>query len=253
MFAITKIIVASLAVGAVQALPQRLGARQASSASDIAASLLTAPTAVQRFQRLLTQGEGDNIELKSADELRKVTVFPFKKNNNTQGGNAVASNAGNFPILIDLGISTTVGFMNPCGINSPHIHPRATEFLTLVEGEKLEFGYVLENQIVGPMKNPEVAGYLNKFEGTVFPQGSIHYQFNNNCNNAIFVASLSSEDPGTSQIAQNFFALNPQVLDATLNITQIDGKDIDQFAKGLPANLVKDVKVCMAKCSGKPY
>ena len=68
------------------------------------------------------------------------------------------------------------------------------------------------------MKNPEVAGYLHKFDGTVFPQGSIHYQFNNNCEDATFVATLNSEDPGTSQIAQNFFALNSQVVDATLGL-----------------------------------
>jgi hypothetical protein len=32
------------------------------------------------------------------------------------------------------------------------------------------------------------------------------------------VATLNSEDPGTSQIAQNFFALNSQVVDATLGL-----------------------------------
>ncbi|KAG9190175.1 hypothetical protein G6011_08263 [Alternaria panax] len=265
MFTIAKIFVASLALGAVQALPQRLGARQdvvasASSAApaapaatpDIFDDLLTAPTAIKRFQRLLTQGSGNDIELVNEDDLRKATVFTFDRNSTppagSLGGVAVAANVGNFPILTNLGISTTVGFLGPCGINSPHVHPRATEFLTLVEGERLEFGYVLENALVGPMKNPEIAGFLNKFDGTVFPQGSIHYQFNNNCQPATFVATLNSEDPGTSQIAQNFFALNPQVVDATLNATQINGLDIDKFAKTLPANLVQDVKVCLATC-----
>ncbi|KAI5380019.1 hypothetical protein J4E82_001092 [Alternaria postmessia] len=265
MFTITKVIVASLALGAVQALPQRLGARQdmvasASSAAPAAASspavnfgaLLTAPTAVKRFQQLLTTGPPDNAELLTGKDLRKATVFTFSNTTTppkgSTGGVAVQANIEKFPILTGLGISTTVGFLKPCGINSPHVHPRATEFLTLVEGDNLEFGYVLENAIVGPMKNPEVAGYLHKFDGTVFPQGSIHYQFNNNCEDATFVATLNSEDPGTSQIAQNFFALNPQVVDATLNATQINGKDIDKFAKTLPANLVQDVKVCLAKC-----
>ncbi|CAI9637807.1 spherulin-1b precursor [Alternaria burnsii] len=263
MFTITKVIVASLALGAVQALPQRLGARQdmvasASSAApaapsstpDIFDDLLTAPTAIKRFQRLLTTGPSNDAELLTGDALRNATVFTFTKpaKKSTPGGTAVAANIGTFPILTGLGISTTVGFLEPCGINSPHVHPRATEFLTLVEGENLEFGYVLENQVVGPMKNPEIAGYLKKFQGTVFPQGSIHYQFNNDCKDATFVATLNSEDPGTSQIAQNFFALNPQVLDATLNATQINGKDIDKFAKTLPANLVQDVKVCLARC-----
>jgi hypothetical protein len=125
-------------------------------------------------------------------------------------------NIGNFPILTGLGISTTVGFLNPCGINTPHLHPRATEFLTLVEGSNLEFGFVLENALVKAGENPEVAGYLNKFEGTIFPQGSIHYQFNNNCERATFFAALSSEDPGTNSAAQALYALNADVVNATL-------------------------------------
>jgi hypothetical protein len=155
--------------------------------------------------------------------------------------------------LTGLGISTTLGFMEPCGINTPHVHPRATEFLTLVEGKNLKFGYVLENGlVVGKGKNPEIAGTLNKFEGTVFPQGSIHFQFNDNCEKAVFVAALNSEDPGTNQVAQGFFALNNQVLDATLGFPkEINGKNIGDFAKDIPANLAQDMKVCLAKCNPK--
>lgn len=129
------------------------------------------------------------------------------------------------------------------------MHPRATEFLTLVDGSNLKFGYVLENGLVGAGQNPEVAGALNKFEGTVFPQGSIHFQFNDNCAAATFVASLNSEDPGTSQVAQNFFALNAGVVNATLGFPKtIDGKNIEEFRKLIPANLAQDVDVCLARC-----
>jgi hypothetical protein len=44
----------------------------------------------------------------------------------------------------------------------------------------------------------------------------VHYQFNNNCDNATFVAALNSEDPGTNQVAQALFALNTDVVNATL-------------------------------------
>jgi len=266
MFTITNIVVASLALGAVQALPQHIHARQDNATStpaapaapvstpDIFDDLLTAPTAIKRFQRLLTVGEGpEGPELLKGDDLRKATVFTFDRNMapppGAEGGVAVAANIGNFPILTGLGISTTVGVLEPCGINTPHVHPRATEMLTLVEGEKMEFGFVLENALVGPKQNPEVAGYLNAFEATVFPQGSIHYQFNNNCKPATFVAALNSEDPGTSQIAQNFFALNSEVVDATLGFPgQINSKNIDEFGASLPANLARDARACMAKC-----
>ena len=106
MFTITKVIVASLALGAVQALPQRLGARQdmvasASSAApaapsstpDIFDDLLTAPTAIKRFQRLLTTGPSNDAELLTGDALRNATVFTFTKpaKKSTPGGTAVAA------------------------------------------------------------------------------------------------------------------------------------------------------------------
>lgn len=111
---------------------------------------------------------------------------------------------------------------------------------------------MLENGLVKAGDNPEIASYLNKFEGTVFPQGSIHFQFNNNCEKATFVATLNSEDPGTSQVAQNFFALNSGVVNATLGFpSSIDGKNIEEFRKYIPANLAQDIDVCLAKCNAQ--
>jgi hypothetical protein len=135
---------------------------------------------------------------------------------------------------------------------SSHVHPRATEFLTLVEGSNLSFGYVLENGLVAAGQNSEVAGTLQKFEGTVFPQGSIHFQFNDNCEKAVFVASLNSEDPGTNQVAQGFFALNASVVSATLGLPkEVNGKNIEEFRKIIPTNLAQDIDVCLAKCNKK--
>lgn len=79
--------------------------------------------------------------------------------------------------------------------------------------------------------------------------GSIHFQFNDACESATFVASLNSEDPGTSQVAQNFFALDAGVVNATLGFPKtIDGKNIEQFRKAIPPNLAQDVDNCFVKC-----
>lgn len=257
----TKIIILALGtIGSVQALPQSMSASSPTPTTTSAApeatndqaqlfrDLFTAPTAIKRFQRLLTQGS----TLLTGDALKALTVFSF--NNATpapgaKGGATKSANIETFPILTDLGISTTVAFLEPCGINTPHVHPRATEFLTLVEGSNLKFGYVLENGLVAAGQNQEIAGTLNKFEGTVFPQGSIHFQFNDNCEDAVFVAALNSEDPGTSQIAQNFFALDEHVVNATLGFpSTIGGKNIEEFRKYIPANLAQDVDGCLKRC-----
>ena len=84
--------------------------------------------------------------------------------------------------------------------------------------------------------------------------GSIHYQFNPECEPATFVAALNSEDPGTSQVAQNFFNLNAGVVNATLGFPKtIDGKNIETFRKAIPANVAQDIDNCLAKCKKPAY
>lgn len=86
MFTVTKVIVAALAIfNAVNALPQPQAAQASSTSTAPAApaptedqaqlfrDLFSAPTAIKRFQRLLTQGE----TLLTGDALRKLTVFSF--------------------------------------------------------------------------------------------------------------------------------------------------------------------------------
>jgi hypothetical protein len=147
-------------------------------------------------------------------------------------------------------MSMTIGTLEPCGINTPHIHPRATEFLILVEGSNLRFGSVLENGLVAPGQSQEIAGHLDKLQATMFPPGSMHYQFNDACERATFVASFNSEDPGTSQMAQNLFSLNSEVVNATLGFPRtVNGISIDEFRRALPPNLALDVQGCMARCS----
>ena len=46
--------------------------------------------------------------------------------------------------------------LRPCGLNTPHTHPRATEFLFVISGTALEVGFIEENG----------ARYVNN---TVFP------------------------------------------------------------------------------------
>lgn len=141
---IVKFFVAALAAGVATALPQPQAAASAAPAAPAAnandaliADLKDAPTAVDRFKKLLTGADG---KLLKGDDLNKKVVFDFNNPTATSdGGRVSAANIKNFPILTDLGISTTVAFLGACGINTPHIHPRATEFLTVVSGN-VDFG-----------------------------------------------------------------------------------------------------------------
>jgi hypothetical protein len=83
MFTVTKVVIAAVALGAVQAFPQSHVYQPSAVSSappaptstpDIFDDLLTAPTAVKRFQRLLVDGAQ---KLITGEALRKMIVFTF--------------------------------------------------------------------------------------------------------------------------------------------------------------------------------
>jgi hypothetical protein len=126
---VTSCLLIGLMTIAVKAFPQPQAAQPASpppatpaAAKAISAADLGFLSGVVRFQKLLTEG-GKGEKLLSGDNLKKQIVFPFsppaKTDTTPQGGFTVAANTGNFPILTGLSISTTLGFVEPCGINTP--------------------------------------------------------------------------------------------------------------------------------------
>jgi len=128
------------------------------------------------------------------------------------------------PALIGTGSGMTMGFLGPCGFNTPHVHPRGTELNVVVVGA-LTVTMILENGVRAVHNN------VSTYEMHAFPQGSLHQEFNPDCGEAIFVAAFNSEDFGVGQTADLFFRLNSDVIAAALGTSNlvIDGRDIDSF------------------------
>jgi len=203
--------------------------------SGLVASLITSDSTVDRFKILAAQ-----------DPTHQVFDFNPAANppSKALGGQVDLASRANFPILTDLGLAAAVLFFNPCGLNTPHIHPRASEFFTVATDSHIATGFVLENG-----ETTEFNTTLTQFQGTVFPQGSIHFQQNLDCYPAVGISGLNSEDPGASSIAQNFFALDPNVIDATLGFpAQIDANNFAQFKSAIPAPFVKGIQECLTRC-----
>ncbi|KIJ30044.1 hypothetical protein M422DRAFT_61761 [Sphaerobolus stellatus SS14] len=205
--------------------------------------LITQPSSNDRFKKLLTDSSGN---LLTGDALRQLTVFDFNQQApaaGAKGGSILLATVDNFPILQGLGISGAISFVEPCGLNIPHTHPRADEFFFTLDGI-LDTGFVMENGF-----NTEIETQLGKYQGTVFPMGSIHYQQNPTCSPAVFVAALNSEDPGRSDIATSFWMLPSDVIDAALGFpTTIGGQNIDQWRSHLPVNLAAGIDTCLKTC-----
>ena len=134
------------------------------------------------------------------------------------------------------------------GLDSMHIHNRATEMVILVAGTSLKTGFVLEDGF-----DRSVVTTIGLYQGTIRPQGSIHYEFNVNCDAAVFIAGLSSEDPGVSRTAQNFFGNDPVVVAADVGYPSfLNNVDIAKFAGEIPKAFAQGALECYQRC-GLPY
>jgi len=226
---------------------QAAAAAKALAIKQVAESLRTKVTAVDRAKVLFAQDPtAATAVLKTGTDLVQNLVFDFNPATpgaGEFGGRKMAASVDTFPFLTNSGLSTTVAFLGPCGMNTPHVHPRGNEFLTVVNGQ-VSFGMILENGFTS-----ELAGTLNAFQATLFPEGSIHYQFNPTCQEATFVATLSSEDPGTNQVAQGFFGLNGEVVKAATGFqVPVAGARIEEFRSHIPVSLAQGIEQCLNTC-----
>jgi len=210
-----------------------------STGLSLTAQLFLADTAVDRFALLPNDDQ-----------------FVFKFNDPTllgkggKGGDLVAANRKAFPALVGTGSGMAVGFLGPCGFNTPHVHPRGVELQIVIEGRVVtemlpENGVFTDND--SSKGRRVITNTLNAFEMTPFYQGSVHTQFNPDCTNATFVAAFNSEDFGTGQAADELFALSDDVVSAAFG-QAIDGANVDLFRSKIPTSIAEGVEQCLLQC-----
>ncbi|CAN8265252.1 unnamed protein product [Cochlearia groenlandica] len=122
---------------------------------------------------------------------------------NTSTGSVVTgANVQKVPGLNTLGLSMSRIDYAPNGLNPPHVHPRASEIIFVLEGQ-LYVGFVTTS---GKL----VAKYLNKGEVFVFPRGLVHFQKNiAKSAPASVIAAFDSQFPGTQSLVSSLFGALP--------------------------------------------
>jgi hypothetical protein len=119
--------------------------------------------------------------------------------------NVTNVNVINFPGLNTLGVSLSRIDYGPLGVNTPHLHPRATEHLTVLEGT-LYLGFVTSNPV----------------PPSIFQMNLAHDK------PAAALSSLSSQNPGVTTIASAVFGSDPPISDDVLaRAFQVEKKLID--------------------------
>ncbi|KAF5961896.1 hypothetical protein HYC85_003105 [Camellia sinensis] len=163
-------------------------------------------------------------KLATADDFFFSGLLTPQNTSNPVGSMVTPVNVMQILGLNTLGISLARIDFAPYGLNPPHTHPRATEIIVVLEGT-LYVGFVTSNT-----DNRLFTKVLYPGDVFVFPQGLIHFQFNNGKTNAVALAALSSQNPGTITVANAVFGSNPMISDDVLaKAFQVDKKVVDHL------------------------
>ncbi|XP_062175999.1 germin-like protein subfamily 1 member 11 [Alnus glutinosa] len=145
---------------------------------------------------------------------------------NQLGSNVTLLTVDNIFGLNTLGISITRLDFAPYDVNQPHLHPRASEILVVLQGT-LYVGFVTSNP-----DNRLITKTRNAGDVFVFPIGLLHFQFNVRNTHAVAFASLGSQNPGRTDIAENIFGANPPINpDVLTKAFQLDKNVVDSLLK----------------------
>ncbi|KAK6529088.1 hypothetical protein TWF694_004306 [Orbilia ellipsospora] len=165
------------------------------------------------------------------------------------GGLAVLADRSSFPALVGTGVAMAMGFLEPCGLNAAHFHPRATQLVVVASGGPLTAGAVWTNAASAQQFTTTV----NTWEMIALPQGSIHYVFNDNCHPTITVNAFGSEDPWILNVAPSLFKLNGDILNGTLGFpAELNGGTPTEFLDNIPPSYVLGSMACLKKCRIDP-
>ncbi|KAF0911532.1 hypothetical protein E2562_011162 [Oryza meyeriana var. granulata] len=121
-----------------------------------------------------------------------------------------------FPALLGQSVSYAALVFGAGTVNPPHIHPRASELLLVVQGPLLV-------GLIDAARNGTVyTQALQTGDMFVFPKGMVHFQFNNGTDVARAFSAFGSASPGTISLPAALFGsgIDDAVLGKSLHVDQ---------------------------------
>lgn len=160
----------------------------------------------------------------SADFKSSALVSPGNTSSNPFGIALTLASASSFGALNTQGLSFARIDYAKCGVVPPHVHPRASEILFVLDGT-LSVGFVdTANKLY---KETLCAGEL-----FVFPRGLLHFIYNVGAGRAVTLSGFNSQNPGTSLVANALFGAEPPVSDEVLEKAfQLSEKEVKSLKK----------------------
>ncbi|XP_024516930.1 germin-like protein 9-3 [Selaginella moellendorffii] len=142
------------------------------------------------------------------------TFTGFRSEPNPPAGAFMVQKASlaEFVALGGLGVSMARLIFQSSSVNPPHIHPRASELLLVLEGS-LTVGLV-------DTTNKLFVQKLETGDAFVFPKGLVHFQFNDGQYATKAISAFGSSNAGTVSIPATIFAsgIDDQVLSKAFKV-----------------------------------
>ena len=140
-----------------------------------------------------------------------------------------------------LGISQTSFTLQPCGLRAPHIHQMATGLLYAIDAKALVVGFVQEN-------GTSVENTIASGSSAVFPQGLVHYQFNDACEPATYTITYNNAEGGTVNIVPALMKLPKAVVMSALGVNETIYEAI--VGEAPTTNFIQGPAECLKRCGG---
>ncbi|OEL22641.1 Germin-like protein 9-1 [Dichanthelium oligosanthes] len=132
--------------------------------------------------------------------------------------------AAEFPALMGQSVSYASLVYGAGTVNPPHIHPRASELLLVVQGP------LLVGLIDAAHNGTVYTAALETGDMFVFPKGMVHWQFNNGTDVARAFSAFGSATPGTISLPTMLFetGIDDPVLEKSFRTDEATVKELKQ-------------------------
>ncbi|KAK9234320.1 putative spherulin [Lipomyces kononenkoae] len=214
------------------------------SASVLAAPQLrarqAAPTQLSLTAQLTLAGSAaDRYNILSQD-----SDFVYDWN---EAGASPFANRKTFPALVGAGVAVAYAEMPACSFSAIHIHPRANEIVTIVDGRITDYMIPELGAVNANGSTRVVVNEVSSGMAVLNPQGALHTLYNYECETGKGVAAFSSDDEGITVIAPSLFAAPDDIISEQLG-AGVSNDQIDTLRMVIRANSLR-VQECQKKCN----
>lgn len=148
---------------------------------------------------------------------------------NPTGSASTTVSVNQIPGLNTLGLRLVRVDLRPRGFFPPHIHPRATEVVTVLEGS-MEIGFVTSYPAASA--NKHLSKLVRRGDVFVVPVGAVHYARNVGKGNAAALVAFNSQNPGFTFLPNAVFGAHPAIdADFLSRAFLLDKKIVEQLQK----------------------